>query len=222
MPTSSQQTREQLYKFLQIGMSLTLTFEFGEGNKFNYPATFIGRKEDGYLILDVSQRMISEQSTRRLENADVIVRGVSNTELGHVIAFKTSVLVVTNNPSPILFTRLPFNFASKAVREHERYKLDLPCNLDHQGNLYEATLADFSVSGCGIKTLIEPDFKEGDRVFVESEFSHFIDQDNKCLVAKITKLNQGWFIGVRFENTLVLSNELKSLLLESSFESGLL
>lgn len=222
MPTANPQTLEQLYKYLQIGMNLTLTFEFGEGSKFNYPATFVGRKDSGYLIIDVPQRMLSEQPLRRLENADVVVRGVSNTELGHVIAFKTSILMVLNKPSPIIFTRLPFNFASKAVREHERYKMELPCTLDHQNNLYEATLADFSISGCGVKTLIEPDFNQGDRIFIQSEFSHYIDDNNICSVAKITKQAQGWFIGVRFETPLELTNQLKSQLLESSFESGML
>lgn len=102
-------TKDELHRFLKPGMKLSTNFEFGPKDQYTYSTTYLGMKENAYLILDIPMRLLEEQVMRKLPNADIIVRGVSDTELGHVIAFKSSVLTTTVRPSP---------FCLSAFQEH--------------------------------------------------------------------------------------------------------
>ncbi|HIF5689276.1 flagellar brake protein [Vibrio parahaemolyticus] len=210
-------TKDVLHKFLKPGMKLSINFEFGPKDKFNYSTVYLGIKENSYLILDIPMRLLEDQVMRKLHNADVIVRGVSDTELGHVLAFKSSVLMTAVRPSPLLFIRIPGTFATKPVREHERYKLQMDCTIDHSGNIYDGSLVDFSLAGVGVQTFIEPEFKVGDRVSVVSPLSIHIGEENPCLIANIKKQPKGWVIGIRFEQPITMTEDLKTKLLEQSF-----
>lgn len=216
----STHSKDELHRFLKTGMRLWVNFEFSSEEKYSYAATYLGLKENAYIILDIPTRLLEEQALRKLNNVDVVIRGVSDTDLGHVIAFKTSVLMNILRPSPLLFIRIPATFATKPVREHERYKLQLDCTIDHMSNKYEGSLLDFSLSGCGISTMVEPEFLVGDRITIESRLSSYIDDDNRCTVANIKKLAKGWIIGVQFAEPLNMSEELKTELLEQSFSAA--
>lgn len=216
----STHSKDELHRFLKTGMRLWVNFEFSSEEKYSYAATYLGLKENAYIILDIPTRLLEEQALRKLNNVDVVIRGVSDTDLGHVIAFKTSVLMNILRPSPLLFIRIPATFATKPVREHERYKLQLDCTIDHMSNKYEGSLLDFSLSGCGISTMVEPEFLVGDRITIESRLSSYIDDDNRCTVANIKKLAKGWIIGVQFAEPLNMSEELKTELLEQSFSTA--
>ncbi len=216
----STHTKEDLNKFLIGGIKLSVTLEFGPIEKYTYPATFIGLKEGVFLLLDVPIRLIEEQALRKLDNIDVVIRGISKTDLGHVIAFKTTALFVQQRPSPLLFLRIPASFVSKPVREHERYKIELDCTLKHENDVYEGTLVDFSISGCGFTSLVEPEFEVGDVVSISSPLDEYLEAEHPCSIANIKKLHKGWMIGVKFTSEVALSNELKVQLLEYSFASG--
>ncbi|MDW1897995.1 flagellar brake protein [Vibrio sp. Vb1337] len=210
-------TKDELHRFLKPGMKLSTNFEFGPKDQYTYSTTYLGMKENAYLILDIPMRLLEEQVMRKLPNADVIVRGVSDTELGHVIAFKSSVLTTTVRPSPLLFIRIPGTFATKPVREHERYKLQMDCNVIHAGNVYDGSLIDFSLAGVGISTLIEPEFNVGESVTIECPLSHYIGEENRCVIANIKKLARGWVVGIKFASSIEMTHELKTELLEQSF-----
>lgn len=216
----STHSKDELHRFLKTGMRLWVNFEFSSEEKYSYATTYLGLKENAYIILDIPTRLLEEQALRKLNNVDVVIRGVSDTDLGHVIAFKTSVLMNILRPSPLLFIRIPATFATKPVREHERYKLQLDCTIDHMSNKYEGSLLDFSLSGCGISTMVEPEFLVGDRITIESRLSSYIDDDNRCSVANIKKLAKGWIIGVQFAEPLNMSEELKTELIEQSFSAA--
>ncbi|WP_440872341.1 flagellar brake domain-containing protein [Vibrio diabolicus] len=209
--------KDELHRFLKPGMKLSTNFEFGPKDQYTYSTTYLGMKENAYLILDIPMRLLEEQVMRKLPNADVIVRGVSDTELGHVIAFKSSVLTTAVRPSPLLFIRIPGTFATKPVREHERYKLQMDCKIVHAGNVYDGSLIDFSLAGIGISTFIEPEFNVGESVTIDSSLSHYIGEENRCVIANIKKLVKGWVIGIKFESPIAMSHELKTELLEQSF-----
>ncbi|CAE6944786.1 Flagellar protein YcgR [Vibrio sp. B1FIG11] len=114
----STHTNDELHKFLKTGMRVSINFEFGPEEKYIYAATYLGLKENAYIILDIPTRLLEEQALRKLNNVDVVIRGVSDTDLGHVVAFKTSVLMNLLRPSPLLFVRIPATFATKPVRGH--------------------------------------------------------------------------------------------------------
>jgi len=209
-------TKDKLHRFLKLGMKLSTRFEFGPNDQYTYSTTYLGMKENAYLILDIPIRLLEEQVMRKLPNADIIVRAVSDTELGHVIAFKSSVLMTAVRPSPLLFIRIPGTFATKPIREYERYKLQMDCKIVHTGNVYDGVLIDFSRAGVGISTLFEPEFNVGENISIDSSLSHHIGKENKCVIANIKKLVKGWVIGIKFENPIEMTHELKTELLEHS------
>ncbi|HAS6065406.1 TPA: flagellar brake protein [Vibrio vulnificus] len=213
-------TKDDIPRFVKPGMRLNATFEFGPQDSLTLPAFFVGLKAGQYLIIDLADK--EELLLRKLDNVDVILRGIADTELGHVVAFKTSVLSTISKPDFLLFLRFPATLATKPIREHERYKIDLACTLNHNGNLYEGRMSDFSLSGCAFFTLVEPEFKKGDIVKLESTLNRFLSADNGAKVASIRKLANGWSIGIKFETSVLLSRELKRELLELSFHAGLL
>lgn len=110
-------TKDELSHFLKPGTKLSIEMELGPQKSSSYSTTYLGCKENAYLIIDIPTRLVEDHAIRRLNNADVVIRGVSDTELGHVVAFKSSVLMHIVHPSPCcLFAyprRLPQNpFAS--------------------------------------------------------------------------------------------------------------
>ncbi|HAS6346704.1 flagellar brake protein [Vibrio sp. IRLE0018] len=212
-------TKEDIPRFVKPGMRLNATFEFGPQDSLTLPAFFVGLKHAQYLIIEVVDK--EDFVLRKLENADVILRGIADTELGHVVAFKTSVLSVITKPDFLLFLRFPTALATKPIREHERYKIDLQGTLNHDGNLYEGRMSDFSLSGCGFITLAQPEFHKGEIVKVETPLNRFLSADNPAKVASIRKLANGWSVGIKYEKPVLLSKELKRELLELSFHAGL-
>lgn len=104
------------------------------------------------------------------------------------------------------------------MREHVRYKVALNGMLTHNGNQYQGNLIDFSVSGCGFTTLVEPEFAKGAFVKVESTLNRFISADNGCHIASVRKMPNGWFVGISFEQEVRMTSELKRELLELSLK----
>ncbi|UYI50144.1 flagellar brake protein [Vibrio natriegens] len=213
-------TKDELSHFLKPGTKLSIEMELGPQKSSSYVTTYLGFKENAYLIIDIPTKLLEDHAIRRLNNADVVVRGVSDTELGHVVAFKSSVLMHISHPSPLLFVRIPTTFATKPVREFERYKLKMDCTIDHSGHVYAGSLIDFSIAGIGISTLFEPEFKVGDNVRVDSALSAYVGSDNHCLIANIKKLAKGWVIGIKFDKPIVMTDQLKVALLEQYFLSS--
>ncbi|MBR9786553.1 MAG: flagellar brake protein [Vibrionaceae bacterium] len=213
-------TKNELSHFLKPGTKLSIELEFGPQKSSSYSTTYLGFKENAYLIIDIPTRLLEDHAIRRLNNADVVIRGVSDTELGHVIAFKSSVLIHIVHPSPLLFVRIPTTFATKPVREFERYKMKMDCAIDHDGNRYTGSLIDFSLAGIGISTLIEPEFQVGDSVTITSALNAYVGNDNQCLIANIKKLTKSWIIGIKFEKPIAMTDQLKVALLEQYFLSS--
>lgn len=213
-------TKDELSHFLKPGTKLSIEMELGPQKSSSYVTTYLGLKENAYLIIDIPTKLLEDHAIRRLNNADVVVRGVSDTELGHVVAFKSSVLMHISHPSPLLFVRIPTTFATKPVREFERYKLKMDCTIDHGGHVYDGSLIDFSIAGIGISTLFEPEFQVGDSVRVDSALSAYVGSDNNCLIANIKKLAKGWIIGIKFDKPIAMTDQLKVALLEQYFLSS--
>lgn len=218
MPTHY--TKEDIPRFVKPGMRLNATFEFGPQDTMTLPAFFIGLKKSQYLLIEVTDK--DDFVLRKLENVDVILRGIADTDLGHVVAFKTSVLSVATKPDFLLFLRFPATLVTKPIREHQRYKIDLSGTINHDGNLYEGKMSDFSISGCGFITLVEPEFHKGQVVKVESTLNRFLSANNPAKIANIRKMANGWSVGIKYEKPVLLSKELKRELLELSFHAGLL
>ncbi|UPR31805.1 flagellar brake protein [Vibrio crassostreae] len=210
----------ELFRYLKPGTKTAGVLEFGPDDSIQISTLYIGHKEDQYLILELSQKATEALTLRKLTNVDIIVRAITDTELGHIVAFKTNVLAHITSPAHLIFLRPPSNFATKPIREHERYKVRLSCEVTFDTLSLDATLVDFSASGCGIYLTQQSDIDVGWKIKVDSDLNEYLNDDLVYKVVSKKRQRQGWLLGIQFPEHLDMSDELKTLLLEQAFVSG--
>ncbi|OQQ07863.1 flagellar brake protein [Vibrio splendidus] len=210
----------ELFRYLKPGTKTAGVLEFGPDDSIQISTLYIGHKEDQYLILELTQKATEALTLRKLTNVDIIVRAITDTELGHIVAFKTNVLAHVTSPAHLIFLRPPSNFATKPIREHERYKVGLSCEVTFDTLSLDATLVDFSASGCGIYLTQQSDIDVGWKIKVNSDLNEYLDDDMVYKVVSKKRQRQGWLLGIQFPEHLDMSDELKTLLLEQAFVAG--
>ncbi|CDT73556.1 conserved hypothetical protein [Vibrio coralliirubri] len=210
----------ELFRYLKPGTKTAGVLEFGPDDSIQISTLYIGHKEDQYLILELTQKATEALTLRKLTNVDIIVRAITDTELGHIVAFKTNVLAHITSPAHLIFLRPPSNFATKPIREHERYKVRLSCEVTFDTLSLDATLVDFSASGCGIYLTQQSDIDVGWKIKVNSDLNEYLGDDLVYKVVSKKRQRQGWLLGIQFPEHLDMSDELKTLLLEQAFVSG--
>ncbi|MBW3695974.1 PilZ domain-containing protein [Vibrio sp. T187] len=220
----SQQSEKnkQLINHLKPGSRVSAALNFGPNDSVSISATYVGVKHEGYLVLDLSKHVVESLVLRKLDNVDIIIRAITDTELGHIIAFKTSTICLISKPARMLFLRPPVNIATKPVREHERYKIDLECQLVSQSVTYEGKLVDFSISGCGILLSEDPDLNSKSNIEISTKLNEFLPKDISYKVVRVIKKPGGWLVGIRYENSIDMSQDLKREVLEQAFLAGTL
>ncbi|MFA0330051.1 PilZ domain-containing protein [Vibrio cyclitrophicus] len=210
----------ELFRYLKPGTKTAGVLEFGPDDSIQITTLYIGHKKEQYLILELSQKATEALTLRKLINVDIIVRAITDTELGHIVAFKTNVLAHITSPAHLIFLRPPSNFATKPIREHERYKVRLSCEVTFDTLSLDATLVDFSVSGCGVYITQQSDIDVGWKIQVNSVLSEYLDSELIYNVVSKKRQGQGWLLGIQFPEHLDMSDELKTLLLEQAFVAG--
>lgn len=224
MATSNNVEPLDLIKYLKPGMKISATIQFGPDDNFTFATTLIGYKAEHFILLDMTLKTQEQLVMRKLNNAQIIVRGISDTELGHVVAFNTSIIQVTSLPSALLFVRIPKHFITKTIREHERYKVSLPVSLSEYNELqgerkFDGKLVDLSISGCGIYVGGENELNIKSRVNFSSDLDSFLPDSLTGYIVSIRRQQKGHLIGVQFEQPIELSDELKMTLFEHFFKS---
>ena len=211
---------QELFRYLKPGTRTAGVLEFGPQDSIQVSTLYIGHKEDQYLVLELSQKSTEALTLRKLNNVDIIIRAITDTELGHIVAFKTSVLSHITHPAHLIFLRPPSNFATKPIREHERYKINLSCEASFDTLTLDATLIDFSISGCGVFLTQQSDIDIGMKIKVSSILDEHLPDDLTYKVVSKKRHGQGWLLGIQFPEHLELDEDLKKLLLELTFNTG--
>lgn len=218
--SSKNNNSQDIQKFMKPGMKVSVTLEFGPTDKLIIHTHYIGCKDEQYLIIELPIKILEDLSMRQLANVDTVIRGISDTELGHIIAFKTSVINTITKPFPLLFLRAPKQFATKAVREHQRYKLSLPVTVSYQSNVFEGTILDFSVSGCGLLLETRNELVCDTEINVESQLKRFLPSDIKYCIVSVKRHQKGQLVGIKFNNPIIMGDDLKQEILEQAFIAG--
>lgn len=226
MAASNSKDPSDLIKYLKPGMKISATIQFGPDDNYAFSTSLVGFKAEQCLILDMPIKAQEALVMRKLVNVQIVVRGMSDTELGHVIAFNTSVIQVISSPCTLIFIRPPKHFFTKTIREHERYKISIPVALTEKSEQLErsfnGTLVDFSISGCGVFVTGENELTVNNTIRISSELDDLLPDDLACHIANIRRQSKGHMIGVQFENPLTMSDELKMVLFDQTFKSGML
>ena len=208
---------EQLIPFLTPGLKFSINLEFGPHDTYAFNADYIGCKLGQYLIAEFPKKVQEVLVMRQVNNVEVVVRGITQSKLGHIIAFKSSILGSVNSPTGLLFLRMPKHFASKPIRSHERYSLDIPISIKSNTVSYEAIMLDFSVNGCAIFIKGENTLDTNSEIAVESELSALLPEALVYSIVSIEKQKQGHRFGIKFNQTIEMTSELKHALLEKTF-----
>ncbi|MEZ8824771.1 PilZ domain-containing protein [Vibrio amylolyticus] len=219
-PTSN--TIDDLYPVLTPGLKLSAEIIFGPNDSYTFPTQLIGHKDDQYIIIDLSLKAKEALLMRKTDNVSIIIRGICNTKLGHVIAFKTRIISKVSNPVSVLFLKAPQHFISKPARTHERFSFDIPATIVEGTKSYDAHLIDFSVSGCALFMAGENELEKSSVIDVESEITALLDDGVKYNIANIKKQKDGHKIGIKFNNNIEMTDEIKHKVLELAVQTSAL
>ncbi|MGF1908499.1 flagellar brake protein [Vibrio kasasachensis] len=208
---------ELLIPFLTPGLKFSIKLEFSAQDNYAFNADYIGCKLNQYLIVEFPKKLQEALVMRQINNAEVVVRGITQSKLGHIIAFKSSILGSVNSPTGLLFLRMPKHFASKPIRSYERYPLDLPITVKANTVSYEAVMLDFSINGCAIFIKGENALDAESDIVIESELTPFLPEAVVHSIVSIEKQKQGHRFGIKFDQNIEMTPELKHALLEKTF-----
>jgi hypothetical protein len=217
MANSKKNSAEELFRLLQSGMKISVQIQFGPDDSYSFNTRLIGHKSDKYIALDFPKKNHDALVMRNIINSNVIIRGMCGTDLGHIIAFKSSILHVIGLPYGIMFIRLPHHFATKPIRQYPRYKISLPVELNEGKKIYTGTLVDFSQSGCGVFIGGDNILKKNLSVSINSTLNQHIAEPLSSEIANINRQSNGHLIGLRFHHPIDMNLELKSALFEQTY-----
>uniref|UniRef100_UPI0002482E50 PilZ domain-containing protein n=1 Tax=Vibrio ordalii TaxID=28174 RepID=UPI0002482E50 len=144
-------------------------------------------------------------------------RGICDTELGHILAFKTSIIRSISKPFGLLFIKFPNHFVTKAIREHERYKLSLPAIVYEGEHQLKGKLVDFSISGCALLIPSVHHLEKDMFIEIKSTLSPLLPQDLACQIVSVRQQGQGVLVGVKFLESIAMTAALKKEILERAF-----
>ncbi len=216
------ESKHEIWNYLFSGMKMRVKLEFGPDDGYQFITTLIGYKTGQSIILDYPKSAYEALVVRKMTNITAIISGISHTEMGHIIAFKTSITQSIARPFPMLFCRVPNHFATKKIRKHKRIKLSLPVTIQNENDNspIKGTLVDFSVSGCGIFIDNQPmpieqnRLNKDSKVIISCSLTDCVNSPVHSQIANIVKQPNGHMIGLRFADTIPINDALKSLLFE--------
>ncbi|MCK6263874.1 flagellar brake protein [Vibrio sp. ZSDE26] len=201
------------------GLKFSASIEFGPRDSFSFPTHIIGFKTDHYIIIDIPSKAREALLMRKTDNVSIIIRGICNTKLGHVIAFKTRILNKISRPASLMFLRIPKHFISKPARTDERFSFDIPATICEGTKTYHAHLIDISISGCALFVAGENELTLSSVIEVESDVTNLIKQTIKYTIANIQKHKDGHKIGVHFNQKIEMDDNIKRKVLELAVNS---
>ncbi|WP_375749751.1 PilZ domain-containing protein [Vibrio sp. HN007] len=200
---------DKIKDYLEFGMKLAAVIKFGPKDDYAFQCNLVGIKEGQFIILDLPSKAVEDLITRKTSNARIVVRGVTDTELGDIIAFKTEIITVSSRPTWLMYLKLPYSFESKPIRSNKRIKMNLPVKVTHEELEYKATLRDLSMSGCGLVVNKALNISKDDEVAINTFLENYPEESPKCIVVNYRKYTNQTFLGIKFEPELKMSDKLK-------------
>jgi len=203
-----------LKKYLQFGMRLSAVIHFGPKDQYTIGCQFVGLKENSFVIFELSNRSMEELVVRKVNNVAVIIRGVSDTVEGHIIAFKSKIAGIKMFGTWLMFVSYPLQIESKPIRENRRYKVHIGAEVKIGRMKYQAELLDISISGCALYITGDLAVEIGTELDINPEIENIPTVHPKCRVVNFRKQLDGVVLGIEFDQCLDVSDELRLEVLE--------
>jgi len=216
--TTSEQDIDAL-KLMNIGMRLLIEVVLPNGKKFKAASRLIGYKKDDFILLEYPMGLDSGFDKVFLENANIIVRAITDTGFRDIIAFKTKINTIIYRPVKMLSLDMPANIATHKIREAPRvetvYAVDINCN----GKQCAAKMLDFSISGCGL-VFEDQDLYilKGNKITINLSMSADIKAELDGQVISVQADSGQFKVGMKFnQSQLELKKEIfHSIIIEMS------
>lgn len=197
-------------KLMHIGMRLLIEVVLPNGKKFKAASRLIGYKKDAFILLEYPMGLDAGFDKVFLENANIIIRAITDTGFRDIIAFKTKINTIIYRPVKMLSLDMPANIATHKIRDEPRieaaYNVDMSCN-DKQCS---AKMLDFSVSGCGLVVENQDIYVvKGNYIAIKLSLSADIEAKLEGQVISVQADSGQSKIGVKFnQNQLELKKDI--------------
>ncbi|WP_237716174.1 flagellar brake domain-containing protein [Moritella dasanensis] len=197
-------------KLMHIGMRLLIEVVLPNGTKFKAASRLIGYKKDDFILLEYPMGVAAGFEKVFLENANIIVRAITDTSFRDIVAFKTKINTIIYRPVKMLSLDMPVHIATHKVREAPRIEVVYPVEVKCNGRKSPAKMLDFSVSGCGL--LLENQdiyILQGNRVTINLSISSDIKAELEGLVTSVQADSSQLKVGIKFNlHQLELKKEI--------------
>lgn len=137
-------------QLMYVDMRLVIEVSLPNNKKLKTTSRLIGYKKDAFILIDYPAGLDTGFGNPFLENANIIVRAITDSGFRDIIAFKTKINTMITRPARMISLDMPENIVTHKIREAPRlgteYTVDIACN----GKQCPAKMVDFSISGCGL------------------------------------------------------------------------
>ena len=179
-----------------------LVISFQNMAKVKLTSFFRGYKAKEYLVIDLPNR--DGRPALVTENTPCIARFIHE---GNIIGFRSKVVAVISNPTPLVFLKFPSAVETSRLRKADRYPVNIEaaCSTSPQNGrpleYHQATVLNLSEGGC---LLLSPGpFELGANVFLSVNIPEQGRVDNlEAEVKRCQQEGESYLVGLAFADLL--------------------
>lgn len=188
-------------RLVEVGMELFIEINFANGTKVQSKSCMIGFKVNKFILIDYPHKGISEAHQHMLNNAEVVVRAMTESGFKDIVAFKAKIYGVVSNPIKMLCLSIPKKITKKKLREQPRVSINESVYIVDAGDKVLARMLDFSFSGCCVvidEAVSEEILEQGATIKILLSFNESLAGSLSGEVLKVVKADGSNTIGVKF------------------------
>ncbi|MGF1757214.1 flagellar brake protein [Photobacterium sagamiensis] len=188
-------------KLMHIGMRLLVEVNLPNGKKSQATSRLIGYKKDDFILIEYPTSRDTEFENIFLENAEIIVRAITETSFRDIVAFKAKVNTIVYRPVKMLSLDMPVNIANHKIRQQPRVETEYVVSIESGGNKIPAKMMDFSISGCRLITETQATpISQGDNVTITLSLTPHLKGQLEGLAVSIQSGPRQCQIGIQFDD----------------------
>jgi len=207
---------------IDIGMDLFIEIHFANGKTVQSRSSMIGYQLGRFILIEYPNKGLSEAYQHMLVNAEIVVRAMTNSGFKDIIAFKSSILSIVNQPIKMLCLSVPKIIIKKKLRDQLRVNIEQDVFVIHNDAKVSAKMVDFSFSGC-LLTLDAnaASFAEGEQIHVSISINTELSGILSGRAVKIKNVEGLLHVGIKFsdDNSLLKDNIFSYFLVNSTRHS---
>jgi len=188
-------------RLIDIGMELFVEIHFANGKTVQSRSSLIGYQVGRFILIEYPNKGFSEGYQHMLVNTDIVVRAMTNSGFKDIVAFKSTILSVVNQPIRMLSLSVPKTIIKKKVREQLRVNIEQEVFILHNDNKISAKMLDFSSTGCLLmvdaKTV---SIEQGEEIHLAISINTDLAGNLTGSTVKVQKIEGVLHIGVKFSD----------------------